>query len=501
MNIFKSAIVYAKYWLHDQYIPLIIIFLFALAIRLPLYHTPFWRTPDAIEYINIARNLVEGRGFVSSIKFTFFTNGPVVYPGLFDRPILTPILFSLVLFFNKNIYTLQLFLFFIESTSIVFFYLIARKLLTPILAFTVALIAACNANLVIGNRLIVSEPIYYCIILLAFVLYYYREKSAFTFSLLGFLSGLSVLVRPDGILLLVTFIIFSLQYKKQLLLLVVVFLLTISPVVVTGIALHRNPFHTVASYVFQVRSFTDGMTMGFDRTYPSTVTFISQNFFWIIGQIFRNILSSIESLITLPFLGLLVLVIPFIHWQKLRQFFPILFFAGVSFLILVASWGVILEPERHLGLVYVLLLLVLGNISLVAWRKKFILGLVVLSLTANVVLDAHRIVWARTQENQQDSWDPSQRGQLYSYVKQHTPQNAIIASPNPFLVNMFTDRPTILMPNNILDQRHFSQYISLYHVQYLLAENKQESDFFGKHAQKMKQMDGITVYKIEKPKL
>ena len=43
-------------------------------------------TPDGIDYVNIARNLVHGRGFVHTIKWHYFDERPIVAPAWGQRP-------------------------------------------------------------------------------------------------------------------------------------------------------------------------------------------------------------------------------------------------------------------------------------------------------------------------------------------------------------------------------------------------------------------------------
>ncbi|HBF33440.1 TPA: hypothetical protein DDW35_02630, partial [Candidatus Sumerlaeota bacterium] len=72
--------------------PVLLIILVALAIaaRAVVFYPNNNLSPDAIDYLNIGRNLAEGHGFTQSIKWHFFTDAPVVQSAAAERPPLFP---------------------------------------------------------------------------------------------------------------------------------------------------------------------------------------------------------------------------------------------------------------------------------------------------------------------------------------------------------------------------------------------------------------------------
>src|SRR5207249_1955826 len=60
--------------------------LMAALARVPLIRTPVDVSPDGCEYLGIARHLAEEGRWVSSLKWHFFTDSPVVHPAIADRP-------------------------------------------------------------------------------------------------------------------------------------------------------------------------------------------------------------------------------------------------------------------------------------------------------------------------------------------------------------------------------------------------------------------------------
>lgn len=65
----------------------------SVAVRIPFLGQDNL-SPDAADYINIARNIARGRGAVHSIKWHFFTRDPAVHSALGERPLLYPLMLA-----------------------------------------------------------------------------------------------------------------------------------------------------------------------------------------------------------------------------------------------------------------------------------------------------------------------------------------------------------------------------------------------------------------------
>src|SRR5438046_1890858 len=65
--------------------------LVAAFARQPLIRSPLDVSPDGCEYLGIARHLAFEHRWISSLKWNFFTEAPVVHPALADRPPLFPL--------------------------------------------------------------------------------------------------------------------------------------------------------------------------------------------------------------------------------------------------------------------------------------------------------------------------------------------------------------------------------------------------------------------------
>src|SRR5882724_6873950 len=110
----RSFISKTSLLLKQKKMALIIILLVGVIFRFPLIGTDYLRTPDALEYVNVARNLNNHLGFVQSIKTHYFDNNQVVTSAFHGRPIGAAIIFApLLKIGNNNILILQIFSLFV----------------------------------------------------------------------------------------------------------------------------------------------------------------------------------------------------------------------------------------------------------------------------------------------------------------------------------------------------------------------------------------------------
>ena len=108
-------------------LPPLILFLVGLIFRLPFFGVPFWRTPDAVEFIDVARNIVSGKGLIQTIKWNFFESTPVITSAFHGKPFFVSLIFSVILRLQNDPYLLQLFLLILGAANVVLFYFLARK--------------------------------------------------------------------------------------------------------------------------------------------------------------------------------------------------------------------------------------------------------------------------------------------------------------------------------------------------------------------------------------
>ncbi len=334
-----------------------LLFFIAIIPRIFLYHTEFFRSPDPIEYINVAKNINSGKGLTQSIKWFFFDTSPVITSALKGRPILTSLIFSALLRIHNDVYFLQAFELVLVSINIILFYLLARHFFSSKVSFLAAFIAAINPNVLITNRLILSEPICVFFVLVFFIIFYNMKKNAVRYLLLGFISGLAYLTRFEGFLLLLTLFLLEVKNYKLILVSLISFVAVTLPYFLLNFQVNHNPFYSYNSYHLQVRSFSEGMWDGFGKTFPTSASFIKNNLFWIIIAVKNLFIYNIKSIIGISFLSFLSLIYFLQFKDIIKKFKALLLFSLLYLISLSIVWSGYTEPERHFTIIYMLILL------------------------------------------------------------------------------------------------------------------------------------------------
>lgn len=471
---------------------ILLIFLSAVIPRIFLYHTEFWRSPDPIEYINVAKNINSGKGLTQSIKWSFFDNSPVVTSALKGRPILTSLFFALLLRINNDVYFLQAFGLFLMSLSTILFYTLARHFYSPKVSFLGAFLVAINPNLLITNRLIVSESIFAFFVLVFFIVLYAMRKNLVRYLLLGFIAGLAFLARLEGFLLLLTLILLEGRKNKLILLSMLSFFVVTFPYFLLNFKINHNPFYNYNSYHFQVYHFSEGMWEGYGKSFPNSITFVKNNFSWILISVTKLLIYNIKSLASLPFLGFLTIIYFLRTRDILRGHKPLFLFSLFYLITLSIIWSGYAEPERHFIIIYPLLLLPLFLIFKKPTFKSVAVILFSMTFVIYMVFDVHRVLWTRTIEPHIDNWGVENKKNIYGWLKNNTQPQNIIASSNPWMTYLFTDRPSIILPVLTRDY-DVEKFIKEYHVDYVLTQYGEKS-IFKKTATVVYINNGVGIY-------
>src|SRR5260221_3199206 len=181
---------------------LILVFLIALCIRLPLYHNVYWRTGDAIEYINLARNIAGSHGFTQNIKFRYFDDYPVTTSAFHGRTSFLSIILAGIILLGGNEYAMQFFILVLGAVNACLVYVLCRKWVSPKYSLVAGLLASVNPNLLINSRLILSEPLFSTFILLTLIVILYMREHLLKYSIAGIITALASLTRTEGAFLL-----------------------------------------------------------------------------------------------------------------------------------------------------------------------------------------------------------------------------------------------------------------------------------------------------------
>lgn len=450
---------------------LLIILAVGVLLRAPLLGTPFWRTGDAVDYINVGRNLLSGDGLVTSVKSAFYNDNPVITSALASRPIGMSLIAAGILSINENLYCLQLFSLMIGILDPVVFYLLARRYVSPKVSLLGSLLLAINPNILISNRLFISEPVFILFIMLGLLGQKFWR---------GIFFGMAYLIRFEGIFLPIIF----LNWETLL-----AFCAVVMPYWVGNFMVNGNPFYSYNFVHFQVKQFQEYFADGYGKTFPPAWKFISENFFWVGRAVGETTLKHLESFLKFDGLGLLGILGFFGIRKNFAKFKQIMIFCFTSFMVYSVMWSAIFERARHFIPIYFLLMIPV--LVFIDSHQKSVLVRRVLLVVAIIylVFDLHRIAWARNVDTKIDNWSPAQKGQLYRWLKNNTSRQEIVAGVDPMLLNLFVDRPAILLPKNNIDR-----FIDQYKVKYVLVDDSRRVSEFENRFRLVMETDGVKVY-------
>jgi hypothetical protein len=213
------------------------------------------------------------------------------------------------------------------------------------------------------------------------------------------------------------------------------------------------------------------MWEGFGKDFPSFLTFFKQNAVWIIKTITNLTIYNFLSIIGIGSLSFLSLTYLIKGKELLKKFTPFFIFSFLSFSIFSIIWSVFTEAERHFSTIYLLLLLPIFTLLNTEW-KKLLIVLISLTLVFYIGLDIHRIYWARFVEPTIDNFGLEDKKKIYNWIEKNTPNDAIIASDNPWMMYLNTNRPSIIFASDIEKKGQLENYIKTYKVSLIVNRGK-----------------------------
>lgn len=434
----------------------------ALLLRIPLFGTPFWRTNDTMEYINVARNLDRDRGLTLSVKFILSDQTPVVTSALRSRPPLTSLILAGLLKIRDDPYFLQAFNLFLGIVNAVLVFYLSRS-------FAAGLLAATNPNILINSRLILSDQLFGTLALLVVLV---RKNVV----LVGVTMALLALTRLEGALMLVPLTIFFWKKPKQILLMFASFLLIMLPYFLVNNQANGSPLFSKNTIHYQVWDVREALEGGFGRTFPSPATFISQNFLGVVIKIADTAKLHLQSLLYFDYFGPLAILLYFALRFSWRKYLPWLIFCLLVLLLYSSLWSATFERSRHFIFIFLLLLIPLGQFIEKSWKRPLVFLTLAFVFVSYLGFDIHRISWARDVDPTVSVWDQADKKQIYEWLRTQTSPSAIIASTNPFMINLQTDRPTVALPTN-LTAENLPRYLSAFKVSYVLLLDGDQLDY------------------------
>lgn len=190
---------------------LLIIFLAAILVRVLFVIFYSWTSPDEVGYDALARNLLAGNGFSTD-------EGPPYEPSLYRTPVYPAFLAAIYMLVGPQAIAVHIGQAFVGSATCCLVYLIARRFWPTPTAFLAALLSALHPFLARYVAVGLTETLY-AFLLTSFVYLLTKALEGTSWrwaAAAGLLMGLSILCRPEAVLLSgITAAILVLHYRLQ----------------------------------------------------------------------------------------------------------------------------------------------------------------------------------------------------------------------------------------------------------------------------------------------
>lgn len=225
-----------------------------------LHVTP---TGDEGHYIDLADNILKGRGYVSRVKHHFYPfNDSVEHPDDTRQP-LVPYLFAALFYFTGVSYEASKgLLICFNLLNLILVYIIGKTVFDEKIAVVTVTIVGLYPSQIFPWTGITqsSEPIFTFLFLLTVYLTILAKKKQLWWLVIGVLCGLLYLTRANGLWLLLPlalhmyFVKDELNFKK-ILLVTVSFITVCLPWFIRNYRLFGNPIYTSAQHIYWLDSF------------------------------------------------------------------------------------------------------------------------------------------------------------------------------------------------------------------------------------------------------
>lgn len=475
-------------------LPLVLIFLLAIAVRITPALCVQWVSNDSVEYLDIARHLADGQGFTLSVKAYHFLDTPAVHYGGYDRPLLFPALVAL--------------------TWVIWPHPLAPQILNVLLAACAAAVAMSLMRAVYSRRAAMAAGVLIALspALVRSSLYPWTEALALVLALatvrvaigqawrwqalaLGAIIGAAFLARPTTLWVSVMAVAWLLIRDRNWRPMAFA-LIGLAPFLAiwigTNVVNDAPPFTTPQGYIYRSGHFQDGMYWYPPRIAESALDLLRERSGEVAIQIFRNSRSYLQSLFGMEWLGLLGPGLFIVLWANVRRrkLTPRLLIAllGIVGLVFICLTWPTKDVDRFLQMPYAFLLLAIVGETDLALRdacsrlpqrstalKAAALAILAISAVAYLrpIASLTREAWTRRVDGPwammgifSSNWRNDDALEFHRWILDNTQPTAIFAATNPWAINHHTRRTAVLLPQrmNFATLRQFLSAHGVTHV-------------------------------------
>ncbi len=482
-----------------------------------LYAPPAMRvaqlSPDAVEYIDIARRLAAGEGFLLGIKAYHVGGNDILHDGMAERAPLYPILAALLLRTGAGLAGLQFANVVLAGLCIVLVCGLGRTLFGRQVGVLTGLLAVASPVLLVRLVPPMTEALSASLTLLAvwLVTRFGSPPRAAAFVSAGAALGLAYLMRPTVAALAVALPLGWLLMRcrgqalgRPLAAFGVGVLAFVAPVSVYSLLTRGTLSYSGQSYLYAVFRDADVLRNGFRGPLPTPLEFVTDNAAFVVAAIAENTRSySGLLLFDVDWLLPLAPAWPVALWMLARgryprRVWPALVVAAINFLTYAATWANFQERYQLMTLMLLLPFAVHGlsglGLDRLVWSfgpirtgRITLLHLVVLAVvfvwSATLVRQyggtftyGGEPVGTRTDRDLRWTGPPRwvQDGdltRLLDWIDARTEVDDSLAHGQPWPLTFFTGRSSTLLPIR-LDQPRLQQFVEWYRVGYVVIDTR-----------------------------
>jgi hypothetical protein len=494
--------------------PAVLLALLAFVLYLPPAIGALQLGPDPIDYIDIARRLSAGQGYLLGVKGFHYGSAQALHNGLDERPPLYPLFAAAILRLGLDSYALQVANALLAGGCVALVYAIGSLLFGRRNGTLAGLLAAISPAMLIHTILPMAEALAILLTLLAAWLLVRDLDSPRigSFAAAGAAIGLCYLTRPTvasmAAALLVGVVLASRRKRelgRPLIALLLGAALFALPITVYSLLTRGSVSYLGLGVLYSV--FRDS-ELGINATLgplPTPAQFILAHREFVAATVFSNArgyagLLFLDPKWLLPLLPAWPLaLLALVRGRYPRASWPILLLALGNFLTYALYWSTFQRRYQLLSLLLLLPFAIdglsrlgLGRVSLPALPKLTALYLVLL---------VPLVVWSQTFLQEYGGmfleagggepvgtrfyrgirwtgpayWvDDRDLSQVLDWVGQHAERQDVLSHTQPWIFTFFTERPSTRLPLR-LKSGQLKPFLASYHVAYVLLNSRDAS--------------------------
>jgi 4-amino-4-deoxy-L-arabinose transferase-like glycosyltransferase len=253
--------------------------------------------PDVVEYVDVARRLLNGEGFRLGVKAYHFGGTDVLHHGLAERPPLFPWMVAAILGAGLDLRAVQVLNAVLAALSVGLVAEIGRALFGRAAGAGAGVLAAISPVVLARLILPMSEAVTIALLLLAtwIVVRAPEPARAREYFVAGLLLGLGYLARPTTAALVAAMlpaILLASRDRRGALTaicwLVGGVLVFAVPISLYSLATQGTLSYSGQAYLYAVHKDSDVLRNGYGRELPTPAAFISENIDFVVAAIREN---------------------------------------------------------------------------------------------------------------------------------------------------------------------------------------------------------------------